>query len=376
MTQWTFSRFASSQWAAVPPVASGDLNGKTIVVIGGNAGIGFEAAKHYCQMNPDKVILACRSEERAEAAVKSLREETNFERVEVSIVDLSNFNSVKALAKQLNEEDRLDILVENAGILPPSEYTPMEDSWESTLQVNHISLSLLSILLLPKMISTAERFNTHPRLLLVGSDVHMLIKFDKDIVDGESPLKKLSSIEYCTPESLQKRYGETKLLNLLFVRALSDRLPTLTTLIPSCVNPGFCCSSLRKSSTMTGLDSFKNWAREKVFARTAEEGSRQIIFASVAGEDPASADEEQLAKLKGAYISNSEVAEPSDYVLSEEGKEAQDKLWTDLIKELAVIEPKVLDIVARYLPDLLISSEGPLPPIYPLSLDRPGSVHP
>ena len=62
------------QLATVPPVEHEDLSGKTVVVIGANIGLGFEAAKHFARMNPDRIILGCRSKERGEAAATS---ETN-----------------------------------------------------------------------------------------------------------------------------------------------------------------------------------------------------------------------------------------------------------------------------------------------------------
>jgi glutamyl-tRNA reductase len=59
------------QRAKVPPVTTANLAGQTVVVVGANTGIGFEAAKHFAQMNPGKLILACRNEEKGKAAVAS-----------------------------------------------------------------------------------------------------------------------------------------------------------------------------------------------------------------------------------------------------------------------------------------------------------------
>ena len=59
------------QFSTFPPVEHEDLSGKTVVVIGANIGLGFEAAKHFIQMDPDRIILGCRSKERGEAAATS-----------------------------------------------------------------------------------------------------------------------------------------------------------------------------------------------------------------------------------------------------------------------------------------------------------------
>jgi retinol dehydrogenase 12 len=62
-------QFLREQLGSVPSVEYEDLSGKTVVVIGANTGIGFEAAKHLARMNPHRIILGCRSKERGEAAV-------------------------------------------------------------------------------------------------------------------------------------------------------------------------------------------------------------------------------------------------------------------------------------------------------------------
>lgn len=63
--------FLKDQSTKLPPVATADLNGKTVVVTGANVGLGFEAAKHFARMNPSKLILGCRSEEKGKNAVDS-----------------------------------------------------------------------------------------------------------------------------------------------------------------------------------------------------------------------------------------------------------------------------------------------------------------
>jgi cation diffusion facilitator CzcD-associated flavoprotein CzcO len=65
----TFLGFVVDQWSTLPPVESVDLSGKTVVVVGANAGIGFEAVAHFARMGPAKLILACRSESRGKVAV-------------------------------------------------------------------------------------------------------------------------------------------------------------------------------------------------------------------------------------------------------------------------------------------------------------------
>ena len=64
------------------------------------------------------------------------------------------------------------------------------------------------------------------------------------------------------------------------------------------------------------------WLRKVLLARTTEQGSRQLIWACIGGKD-------NIDRLRGAYISSMHVQEPSDSVVSEEGKRAQNKLWVN-----------------------------------------------
>lgn len=57
--------------ATVPPVVEKNLEGQTVVVTGANVGLGFEAAKHFARMNPGKLIIACRDQQRGNAALQS-----------------------------------------------------------------------------------------------------------------------------------------------------------------------------------------------------------------------------------------------------------------------------------------------------------------
>jgi FlaA1/EpsC-like NDP-sugar epimerase len=71
MPQRSILRSLYDQFGAAPPVAKTDLTGKTVVVVGANTGLGFEATKHFAVMGPERLILACRSQEKGEAAIQS-----------------------------------------------------------------------------------------------------------------------------------------------------------------------------------------------------------------------------------------------------------------------------------------------------------------
>jgi len=84
------------------------------------------------------------------------------------------------------------------------------------------------------------------------------------------------------------------------------------------------------------------WLIEILFARTTEQGGRQLIWACIGGKD-------NIDQLRGAYISSMRVREPSNLVLGEDGKLAVTKFWDALIDELVKKDPSVGEIVKKYI---------------------------
>ena len=70
MTKPSILALLREQFATPVPLVTADLSGKIVMVTGSNTGIGFEAAKHFASMNPERVILACRNETKGKQAVE------------------------------------------------------------------------------------------------------------------------------------------------------------------------------------------------------------------------------------------------------------------------------------------------------------------
>ena len=70
MAKYSFLRFLREQWARPVPLVTRDLTGKVVLITGANVGLGFEAAKHFASMNPERLIIACRSEAKGNQAIK------------------------------------------------------------------------------------------------------------------------------------------------------------------------------------------------------------------------------------------------------------------------------------------------------------------
>ncbi|KAJ7440475.1 hypothetical protein B0H11DRAFT_1750732 [Mycena galericulata] len=339
--QLTFWQFIKDQWSTQPPVLKADLSEKTVIVLGANAGIGFEAAKHFAAMNPGRLILACRSQSKGQAAVEKLKVATGYATAELWIIDLADFESVKQFANKFEQDGgRLDILVENAAVVN-FKFEPTTDGWESSLQVNHLSTSLLALLLLPSMVNTAVRYGTLPRLVLVSSGAHYWFPIDKPLRENPEIIKTMGGAEYCTsPGGMMGRYPITKLLNILFVRALNARLLSSTPLIVNAVDPGYCYSELRRN--FTGKRAMRDFFMELCLAFPAEVGARRLVYAALGQAD-------QPDKFRGEYIAGFRVAEVSDFILSPEGSKAEDLVWEDTLDILNKVDSRVKRIAAEYL---------------------------
>ncbi len=130
------------------PYPTTSVSGKTFIVTGSNIGLGLEAARHFVRLDAAKVIIAVRSTSKGEEAKQSIESSTGRKGVvEVWPLDLGSYDSVKAFAEKAKKLDRIDSLVENAGIATRA-YTLMEEN-ESQITVNVVSTFLLALLLPP-----------------------------------------------------------------------------------------------------------------------------------------------------------------------------------------------------------------------------------
>lgn len=336
MAPFSVTKSVKEQLRKPPAVVRTSLKNKTVLLVGANTGLGYEACKHFAGMRPLRLIMACRSQERGQAAVDKLKKETGFTNVELRIVDLASFQSVCDFATKMEEEDaRLDLVVLNAA-LASYEYRTTAEGWEQSLQVNNLGTSLLALLLLPQMLKTHQRFGVTPRLVIVASDVHFETSLDETVL--RSPhgiLAKLNEKEYCSTSVMNRRYKDTKLLNVLFARKLASLFrPLDSPIIVNSVNPGFCYSELRRN--MSGILAAGHYVAEKIMAFTTEEGSRQLVWAAIGGVDE---------EVQGEYISLSKVAEPSDFVLSETGKAVQERVWKEQLEILEKVDSRVSKVV-------------------------------
>ena len=131
-----------------------DQSGRTAFVTGANTGLGFHTARVLAERGA-RVLLGCRSEEKALAAMEKIIAKTPDADIAFVPLDLGDLQSVEEAAATVANEDQLDMLINNAGIMfPPYELT--KDGFESQFGVNHLGPFALTGLLIDKVLETAE----------------------------------------------------------------------------------------------------------------------------------------------------------------------------------------------------------------------------
>jgi len=184
-----------------------DLTGKIIIVTGANSGIGYESAKEFARKGA-QTILACRSMDKAQAALDRIQAEIPGAPAEIMQLDLASLASVHQFATEFKAKyDRLDILVNNAGIMW-APYSLTEDGFESHFATNHLGHFALTGLLLDLLLKTPGA-----RVVTVSSSGHRTGTMDFDNLLFENG----------QGYGRQWAYGRSKLANLLFTYELQRR---------------------------------------------------------------------------------------------------------------------------------------------------------
>jgi NAD(P)-dependent dehydrogenase (short-subunit alcohol dehydrogenase family) len=193
------------------------MNGKVCVVTGATSGIGKAAATGLARMGA-QVVLCARDRRRAEAVVAEIGSAVASPPA-VEIADLASMEQVRALAARLAALDRIDVLINNAGlVVSKRRVTP--DGFEHVFAVNHLAPFLLTNLLLPKLTAAAPA-----RVITVSSDAHNAARLDLADPNLENDWDSWRS------------YANSKLANILFTRELARRLQG-TEVTANCVHPG------------------------------------------------------------------------------------------------------------------------------------------
>ncbi|RBR20884.1 uncharacterized protein FIESC28_05036 [Fusarium coffeatum] len=220
-----------------------DLTGKSILVTGGNTGLGAATIRLIAPHNPSVIYLSARPATiaQAEELVSSIKETKPDVSIVILPLDLASFASIKNFASEfLKEATQLDLLFLNAGI---SSTAPSltQDGYESQFGVNYLGHALLTQLLMPKLLETA-RSGREVRIMSTSSMAATLDPPPTGLALDE--MKKSDPLA-----SPYQRYAHSKIANILFARKLSQVYPSIQSVS---FDPGQVWTDLfRKSTSMS-----------------------------------------------------------------------------------------------------------------------------
>jgi NAD(P)-dependent dehydrogenase (short-subunit alcohol dehydrogenase family) len=254
------------------------LEGKTVIVTGANAGIGKAAAIQLAQQGACVVVMS-RNAERGEKAVQDIRSASGNERVELILVDMASQHSVHSAVQEfLSRHSRLDVLIHNAANFDHRLKTPVltEDGLETVFATNHVSIFLMTHLLLETLKKSAPS-----RIITVASKgliSYPFLDIEFDNLNGERRF------------NMQHAYYHSKQAQVMFTFDLAERLKG-TGVTAHCVRVG------NVAIPDTRLDHLPAWLvkiyhAKRKFAMTPEKMAETYVWLAT---DPA------LDNVRGGY---------------------------------------------------------------------------
>jgi len=293
----------------------------TVLLIGANTGIGLATAKILLSLpGLESLLLTTRSSE------KSLQTRQHLEpfrpasvKVETFEVDLADYNSIRDFVSTLNASSKSGIrpvntAILNAGLMRGA-YGLGNGRFELTLQVNFISTALLCLLLLPNLRLGSCTSSSPSRLTTCSSDGHYFATPLSTLCNsGNGPLGYLNE---SSNFSSNNAYLASKLLGILFGRALSEKLDPTEVLV-NMVNPGIARTELFRGCGW--LFRLSMW-----FLGRDVDVAAGVVVQGVLGDD---------GVVHGGFYSEGRDTKPLSELFTEHGRELQERLWCETLDVL------------------------------------------
>jgi NAD(P)-dependent dehydrogenase (short-subunit alcohol dehydrogenase family) len=236
------------------------MDGKTVIITGGNSGVGKATATALAAAGAHAVITA-RSESRGLEALADIRRASGSDRVDLVVFDLADLASVRSGAAEILQRfETIDVLINNAGLVL-TERTETKDGFEATFGINHLGPFLLTRLLTERLIASAPA-----RVVNVSSTAHQGARRGLDFDDLQSRNHYRS----------MQAYGRSKLANILFTKELARRLGDRG-VTANALHPGVVATGFTRDGDTTGVMAF-GIKLIKPFVLTPEQGARTSVY--------------------------------------------------------------------------------------------------
>lgn len=271
-----------------------------MLITGANSGIGLATA-HMAAAEGATLLMAARSVEKGQAAVEAVKEKSGNGNVELLQLDLASFASIRKAATEVMERhDRLEVLINNAGLILTERRTT-EEGFEQTFGINHLGHFLLTNLLLDRLKASAPS-----RVINVASEAYLIAKDGLELDDLNWESRKFSGF---------RAYGESKLANIFFTRVLAKRLEG-TGVVTHALHPGTIRSGFGKDGDTRGPYRVLSWLFGP-FLKGPKAGAKVAMHCATS---------EEAGQTSGAYwvSSKNKTEKLKDYAKDEE---AAERLW-------------------------------------------------
>jgi NAD(P)-dependent dehydrogenase (short-subunit alcohol dehydrogenase family) len=218
MANWTISDIPS-------------LKGKLSVVTGGNSGIGWHTALELARAGSE-VVLTARSDVKGLDAVARIKRELPEALIRYELLDLASLPSVRTFASKVGNEPKIDLLINNAGVMAVPTRQVTGDGFELQLGTNFLGPFALTALLLPALIRCGG-----PRVTTVSSGA------------ANMGMKRINFDDMNWEKSYHPwdAYCQSKLADLLFFAELGRRYGDSAKLLSTSAHPGFARTNLQTS---------------------------------------------------------------------------------------------------------------------------------
>ena len=243
-----------------------DQNGRIAIVTGANSGLGYDTTLALAGKGAH-VVMACRNLEKGQAALEQVQQQTPHAALELMALDLGSLASVRQFAAAyLAQHDRLDLLINNAGLMAIPRWET-EDGFEMQLGVNHLGHFVLTGLLLPALLQTPGS-----RVVTVSSMANFNGSIDFDDLMGEQSYSRYGA------------YSQSKLANVLFAVELQRRLEAAgADTISVAAHPGYADTELQSNTAHysgSGLEGAFYGIFNKVAAQSSAQGALPQLYAA------------------------------------------------------------------------------------------------
>jgi len=241
-----------------------DQTGKIIIITGANSGVGYESALALARKSA-RVIMACRSVDKAEGARLEILKLVPTAQVEVMALNLGSLKSIQTFAESFAATyPRLDVLMNNAGIMGLP-YGKTADGFEQQFGTNHLGHFALTGRLLRNLLATP-----HSRIVTVSSSAYMTGRINFNNLQGEQNYHRWHA------------YEQSKLANILFALELQRKLAAAQAQTLSLAShPGHAVTNLQTHG-INQLERLQSRFFNALTGQPAPEGARAQLYAATA----------------------------------------------------------------------------------------------